>query len=107
MLDLSKSVSYSGGLVDLEATLRNVAAEVAAYNTGRENDLEKVGAAVTAVFAQYPGASITKPALVSLTFNKLGNISPDLFTEMKERIESYIATQVEAGMLNMKKGKGG
>jgi hypothetical protein len=107
-LDLSKSViTDTNGMVLLEATLKSVAESVEVYNASLVNDLETIGVAVHSVFDTYKGTSINKPALVSLTMAKLGGTDPNTFALLSERINGYVDSQVNAGVLNMRKGKGG
>ena len=106
-LDLSNSVVYVNGLVDMENTLKSVATAIDAYNVSMVNDLETIGVAVHAVFDTYKGVSINKPALVSLTMARLGGTDPNTFALLSERINAYIDSQVDANVLSMKKGKGG
>ena len=107
-LNLNSCVEYSDGLVDLKATLNNVASAVATFNASMANDIDQIAVALNGVFDTYKGANINKPALVSLTVGKL-DYKGDLqaLALLTERVTLFIDSQVASGTLTMKKGKGG
>lgn len=107
-LNLNSTVVFKDGLVDLSATLHNVASAVKTFNAGMASDLDQIGSALNSVFDQFKGANINKPALVSLTVGKL-DYKGDLqaLALLTERVTLFIDSQVASGILTMKKGKGG
>jgi hypothetical protein len=107
-LNLSDTVVYKDGLVDLSLTLHNVASAVKTFNASMINDLETIGVAVNSVFDTYKGANIGKPALVSLSVAKL-DYHGDLkaLALLTERVTGYIDAQVASGTLTSKKGRNG
>ena len=106
-MNLNSCVVKVNGLIDLESTLKNVASDVMAWNTVHVNDQEKIEGALAAVFAQYPSAKITKPALVTLTLGKLEGMDPNTIPEMTARINEVVDAQTVAGVLTMRKGRDG
>lgn len=105
-LDLSKCAVLSGGLVDLEATLKAVAEAVTSYNVTLSNDMDRIGQAVHAVFDQYKGSAVNMPALTSLTIAKLGNVGPSEYQAMGERVHAFVKAN-EGTVFQIAKGKGG
>jgi hypothetical protein len=104
-LNLSDCPVLSAGVVDLEATLRNVAEVCAAYNAELAADLEMVAPAVHAVFDKYPGASINMLALKNLALTELG-VSFDQYAVMSERVHTFVKAN-EGTLFEIKRGKGG
>lgn len=108
MLDLNKSVVYVAGAVSLEATLKNCADAIVAYNEEKSNDLDVIGAAVHQVFDTYKGASIATPALTTLVLGILKPSTLEAMATLGERVKEYIsANAAEGGTLEVRKGKGG
>ena len=93
--------------MDLEATLKACADEIATYNATKANDLEVVGVAVHAVFDQYKGAAIAKPSLVSFAMGKFTGVTLENDATLRERTNDFIDGAVLSGVLAMKKGKHG
>jgi hypothetical protein len=106
-IDLSKSVVMKDGLADLEATLKNVAEEIANYNVAKQNDVEVIGVAVHAVFDQWKGASIDKPSLISFTLAKLSGVDALNHKTFVPRAHEVIDAMTATGVLSMRKGRNG
>lgn len=99
MIDLNDGIVLDGGLIDPAATLKNVSELVSSYNAGKANDVEVLGAAIVAVFADYPGMSITKPSLRSFSVAKLTGVTPANHDTFEERADEVIDSLVASGVL--------
>lgn len=108
MIDLNKSVVFTAGAINLEATLKACADAIVAYNETKSNDLGAIEEAVNAVYDQYKGAYIAAPALSTLVLGILKPTTLEAMTTLGERVKEYIkVNSAEGGTLVMRKGKGG
>jgi hypothetical protein len=91
-LDLTKAVKYNADRsVDIPATLERVQAAAEKFNVSRENDLTVIEAKVDAVFAQYPGATLSMDSLVGFVLREL-NATPKTWAMLDKRVREYVAS---------------
>jgi len=103
-------VRAGNGSIDLDATCAKFAKDLLAFQAEMETENEAVGAAVNAVFDQFPGARINMPALVNYSLQRL-NVQPENFRILSEKVQNYVRDRAgarESGALfHIGKGKGG
>lgn len=96
------------GELDVEGTVEKFRADVLNYQVERETEAATIGAAVNAVFDEYPGTRINMPALQTFALAKL-NAQPENHKALQTRVAEYIrdnaAAERSAGQL-FKIGKG-
>lgn len=107
MVDLNKCLVTVGGEIQVEATAHAVVEACINYNENRANDLDVIGTAVHAVFAQYPGVFVPVPSVKTLTLGELKPTGLKAMAVVTERIGDYLtANSVEDGIVWIKKGEG-
>ena len=103
-------VRASDGSIDHDATLAKFRGDLLKYSVERDLESETVGAAVNAVFDQFPGARLNMLAVTSYALTHL-NVQPENFKSLSDRVVGYIrdhAGNRESGALfHIGKGKGG
>jgi hypothetical protein len=109
-INLNTYVVRVGGSIDRDATCAKFARDLLAFQAKMETETEAVGAAVNAVFDQFPGARLNMPALVNYALQRL-NVQPENFRILSEKVQNYVrdhAGASESGALfHIGKGKGG
>ena len=94
----SYCVRNPDGSIDLDGTERKFSGDLIRFQTERELEDEAVGAAVNAVFDQYPGAKLNMPAITSMALQKL-NVQPENFKTLTEKVQGYIRER--SGVFNI------
>ena len=106
-MNLNESVVRVSGRIDVTASLVALESALEAAIVAEETATAGVSAAVLAVFADYKGTSINKPAVASLAMQKLGT-APGDFGATSDLVNAYIdQNKGDDGLFIVKKGKGG
>lgn len=105
MNNVSSFVVLSNGKVDVAATEAAFSAALALHISERETQNEQIAAAVSAVFDEHLGKTITMPVLQSLACARLAAL-PDNYKSLSERVATY-AREQNGVTLRITKGKGG
>jgi hypothetical protein len=96
------------GLFDIEASLTNVAAALAAANELYANDAEVVGAAVAKVFDTYKGAFVNLDAVTTIAIGSMGLTSLEAINAMSERVNEFVLanSEGESSLYEIRRGRG-
>jgi|SRR5579859_1874929 len=105
-LDLNKCVVLSAGMINLEATLQKVAEACQTFNASNSNDLERIGQVVNALFDEHKGAHIQMKALKTFTMGRLEGVTVANYSNLEERIESFVRGSADRFAIEKGPGKG-
>jgi len=95
------------GVVDVAASSAAYGAALSAWVLQNELPVDRISAAVNAVFDRFPGQKLPMPFLLSLAVAELG-AGPAEHKSLTERVHSFVRGQAdEGGTLVIGKGKGG
>lgn len=97
-------VRANTGAVDIDQTVAKFQTDLEKFAALQEADEAAIASAVSAVFDAHPDASLNLPAVASLAFNRMG-CAASTYTEMVERIQTYVRSAKTLYVI--KKGKGG
>jgi hypothetical protein len=104
------SIRAADGSIDLEATAEKFAADLLRFQAECETEAATIGAAIHAVFDQYPGARLNMPAVTSMALQRL-NVQPENFKILTEKVQGYIrdhaGDRASGALFGIGKGKGG
>jgi hypothetical protein len=104
-MSVSSFVVLSNGSVDVSATEAAFSSALALYISERETQNEQIASAVSAVFDEHLGKTITMPVLQSLACGKLAAL-PDNYKSLSDRVATYVREQ-NGNTFRITKGKGG
>ena len=100
---LTVQLVLTGDSIDVAASQAAFSKALSIHIAERETQQEQIAEAVSALFDQYPGASINMPAVASMTAQKL-RAQPENFGVISERVLDYVRansqeTKDEAGVV--------
>jgi hypothetical protein len=104
-MNVSSFVVLSGGSVDVAASTAKFTAALNDYVVSRETENGQIATAVSAVFDEHKGKTLTMPTLAALAVQKL-NAQPENFKALSERVSTFVREQ-NGTTLRITKGKGG